>query len=411
MADITTSTLGDLLKRLYAPWEIEQLVNLTYPVLNKCFAEGNAPLGGAGFYFPVRTKGARGHAYISEDQALPSGRQSTVKTAVVTPTVHAGVVQLTGLSMAVSSQDAMAFAEAFDENVQQTIEGMSAYKEGAGFRDGSGLLTTFNGDPAADVGPHTLTDVGFLSEGMYVDIIDVADNTRHATGVEVAEVDWVNKQVTWGSALAAAVDTGDEIYITESQDASGAPEDKEPIGLEGSLLATGSYLGIDRDSVSNWASNVYDASGFFDENIIMRARTRLTQESGIPLSGMRSMHWVCHPMQLDILFKLAIPRINYTGGSTFDLGYADGAVKFGGNSFETSYQCKPSVAYFGDWRYSKSFYTPNGKLHVDTQFNGSALKWVATRDVGLVFVKEYCAFAVTRPNAFVRVHTLTEASR
>jgi hypothetical protein len=411
VAEISTTTLGDLLKRLYAPWEIEQLVNLTHPVLAQCASEGSASLGGEGFYFPVRTKSAEGHAYINQDQNLPAGRYSTVVQAKVQPTVFAGVVQLTGLSMAVSSQDSMAFAEAFDENVGQTLEAMNAYKEGVLFRDGTGQLATFVDNPGGgSAGPYTLSDVGFLREGMYVDLVDTDLTTHHVSGVEIKVVDWPNKQVTFGSNIAAGVDAGDFLFMAGSQESAVLATSKEPIGLEGALLATGNYLNISRTDHSNWRANTMTASGFFDENIILRARTRLTQRSGVQLSGIRSMKWLTHPMQVDILFKLAIPRIQYSGNSVFDLGNGEN-VKFGGSEFITSYLAKPSVAYLGEWRWNQTLFTPGGKLHIDTQFNGSALKWVANRDAGIVFAKEYAAFANKRPNYFVRVSALTEATR
>lgn len=409
MADITTSSLDQLLKRLYANWEIEQLVNLEFPVLNSCFAKGSAQLGGEGFYFPVRVESAEGHAYISETSDLPAAQQSTVRQAQIAPKVHAGVVRLTGLSMAVSSQSPMAFAEAFDENVQQTIEAMSAYKEGAAFRAGDGVLATFSGNPGATAGPHTLDDVGFLREGMYVDINDVGTPTTWLhTNLKVTAVDWVNKTVTFASALAAGVDDTDAIYIADSQDTSTSPvATLEPVGLEGSVLDSGTYLNIDRATYSNWKAGAYDVSGFFDESAILRSRTRLTQESGIGLAGISSrMKFLTHPIQGTVLFKLAMPRIRYSGNEAFDLGNSE-EVKFGNIPIMTSYLAPADKAYLGDWRYSQSLYTAGGELHIDTQYNGSALKWVADKDIGLVFMKEYHNFVLKRPNAFVRLYNLS----
>jgi hypothetical protein len=412
MATITTTTLGQLLKRLYAPWEIEQLVNLTYPVLNECAGKGSAQLGGSGFYFPVRTSAAQGHAYIAEDDDLPTEGSSVVRQALVSPTVHAGVVKLTGLSMAVSSANAMAFARAFDENVQSTIESMSAYKEGALFRDGTGMLCKFSGDPGTDK-TGTCDDVGFLREGMRVDILaDTDTNPTRRTGnpYTINTISWPNKSVVFNTTLDAGVST-DRLYIDSGQLASGNARSVEPIGFEGSLLASGTYLGIARATYGNWQSNVLTASAFFDEDILLRARTRLTQETGIPLAGIANRFKVCtHPNQVDVLFKLAIPRIRYSGNDNFDLGNSEN-VKFGRTSFVTSYLCPAGTAYMGDFRYSQTLYTPNGELHIDTEYNGSTLKWVATKDQGLVFCKEYAAFAVKRPNAFVRILSLTQATR
>jgi hypothetical protein len=408
MATITSSTLGELLKRLYASWEIEQLVNLTFPALGALLNEGSADLGGVGFYFPVRTQGNFAHAYIGESSDLPAGRISTVKQAVVTPTVFAGVAQLTGLSMAVSSGSAASFARAYDENVSQLVESMSAYKEGVLFRDGFGHLATFTADAGNVVGPWSCDDVSHLRVGMVTDILDTDLSTVHTADATVASIDWANKTVTFDVAIAAAATTGDFVQIADS---SAGATVHEPIGFEGSLLASGTYLGISRSTSPEWQSETYAASGLFDEEVIQRARVRLTQRSGIQLSQMPGrLRLATHPMQAEILFKLAIPRVRYNGTSDIDLLNTSEA-KVGGVPVLTSYMAPASKAYLGDFKYSQALYTPNGKLHVDTEYNGSALKWVATKDQGLVFLKEYCAFVVRRPNAFVRITSLTEATR
>lgn len=411
MATITSGSLNELLKRLYASWEIEQLVNLTYPVLNECVRKGSAQLGGSGFYFPVRTRSAEGHAYINQDQALPAGRQSTVLQASINPTVFAGVVQLTGLSIAVSSGSAMSFARAFDENVQQTIEAMAAYKEGALFRDGSGQVATLVEDPDGSDTTITVDDVAHLREGMVVDVVDTDLSTHHSSDLTITGVDWVNKTVTFDTAPAAAAATGDFLYMADSQISGTAATNKEPLGFEASMLATGTYLGIDRASETNWQTPNIAVNAFLDEATLLRARTRITQESGIPLQSMGGrFKAVSHPMQVDVLFKLAIPRIRFSGNDKFDLGNSDN-VYFGNIPFVTSYNCPAATAYVGDFMYSQSLFTPNGELHIDTEYNGSALKWVSTKDVGLAFVKEYCNFVLKRPNAFVRLSSLTEATR
>ena len=153
---ITSATLGELLKRLYSPEEIQMLVQLVSNTLAKCCRRGNAALGGSGFVFPVRTRAASGSAYISEGQTFADPGQSEVLQAMVMPTVNVGSVKMTGLSRAISSSNAAAFATGFEEQTSSTLEHMAWMDEAAFFRDGSGVLTAFNGDPGATVGPHTV---------------------------------------------------------------------------------------------------------------------------------------------------------------------------------------------------------------------------------------------------------------
>lgn len=412
MATISTSTLGELLKRLYASWEIEQLVNLTFPTLSLIAGEGSAELGGVGFYFPVRTRGAFGHAYISETGDLPAGRVTTVKQAVATPVVFAGVAQLTGLSMAVSSGNAAAFAKAYDENVGQLVESMSSYKEGVCFRDGKGHLATFvtepDGNLGAAIGELIFDDVSHVRPGMVVDILDTDLTTVHEADMTVVDVDWATKSISFDSDVAVAAATGDFVVLADSNVGSSA---HEPIGLEGSLLDSGTYLGIDRAVEADWQTETFAASSLFDEEVIQRARVRLTQRSGIQLGSMAGkLKLVTHPMQAEILFKLAIPRVQFSGSNGVDL-LNSSEVKVGGIPVVTSHMAPFDKAYLGDWKYSQALYTPGGKLHVDTSFNGSALKWVATKDQGLVFLKEYCALVVKRPSAFIRITSLTGLTR
>lgn len=411
MSQVTTTLAGELLKRFYSSEEIRELSNFFAPCLERCAARGNASLGGAGFYFAVRPKGAHGYAYILESQTLPTGGNSTVVQAVVSPVVFAGVIEATGLAQSVSSRDPMAFARVFEENTQSTLKGMLAYKEGALFRDGSGLLATFSGNPGASAGPHTMSDVGFFHEGMKVDIIDAADNTRHHEDLEVVGVDWVNKQLTFTSALAAGVDDTDKVFLAESQAASGAPASLEPIGLEGALLDSGTYLGVSRSTYPNWKANVRTVSGFLSEDVLMRGRDHLTQETGITIqqqSGRFAL--VCHQIQASQLFKLAIPRMQFNGANGIDLLNSD-YVRVGGVPVITSHKCPTDKAYLGDWSFFRSLYTPGGELHVDTEYNGSAMKWSANKDAGIVFLKEYHAFACFNPPAFVRYTSLSAPSR
>lgn len=413
MATVTGASLDEALRRLYASWDVETLLELTSPALAKCCPRGDAKLGGSGFLFPVRSKANWAHGYVAETGDIPDARQTEILQAMVYPSVQAGRVEVSGLARAISSGDEMAFVRAFDEQVTSTMETMELYNEGAFFRDGSGILTRFNGAVATSAGPHTMDDVSHLYEGMYVDVIDDSAYTRHNVAAQIESVDWPNRQITFTSALAAGVDDNDRLYINGSQASSGtaAPVSREPIGLEGSLLETGIYLGIDRGSVSNWKANVLTASAPLDETILMRARVRLTQETGAQLGGMGGFKILTHPTQIDTLFRLAIPRIQYSGASASRPDLGNTGIKFGDLDFVTSHLCPSNAAYLGDWSKSNRLFTPNGQLRIDTEYNGGALKWSTNKDVGVVMLLQYHAFVVRNPRRFVAIRSLTDATR
>ncbi len=408
---VTSATLGELVKRLYSPEDIQMLIQLVSETLDRCCKRGNAALGGSGFIFPVRTRSAHGHAYIAEGADLPDPGQTQVLQAVVLPALNYGVVKITGLARAITSNNAAAFAQAFEEQTTATLESMAWYDETAFFRDGSGVLTQFNGAVATSAGPHTVDDTAHLRPGMKVDIIDVTDFTRHNVDVVIQDVDWVNRTVTFETPLAAAVDDNDMIFIAGSQDATGAPQVREPLGLEAQLATTGVYLGIDRGVIREWQPRRITASRYFDEELIQRGRVWITQITGLPLSGISSNYAILtHPSQAEILFKLIIPRVQYSMGGGFDV-LNSSEVKVGNIPLITTPNCPSSKAYMGDWKYSQRLYVPGGELKIDEEHNGAALKWVANKDVGLVYYRSYSQFVNKKPQAFVVYDSLSELDR
>lgn len=408
---ITSATLGELLKRLYSPEDITMLIQLVSETLAKCCKRGNAALGGAGFIFPIRPRSAHGHAYIAEGGDLPDPGQTQVLQAIVMPVLHYGVVKITGLARHIASNNAQAFAQSFEEQTSHTLESMAWYDEAAFFRDGSGILTQFNGAVATSVGPHTVDDTSHLRPGMKVDIIDDSDFTRHNADVVIQDVDWVNRTVTFETALAAAVDDNDRIYIAGSQDATGAPQIREPYGLEASLASSGVYLGIDRGVVREWQARHITAASLLDEELIQRGRVFITQITGIPLQGISSAYaLLTHPSQAEILFKLIIPRVQYSMGGQFDL-LNSSEVKLGNMPIITTPNCPSNKAYLGDWKYSQHLYVPGGELKMDDEHNNATLKWVANKDSGLVYFRSYHNFVVKKPNAFVVYDSLSEMTR
>lgn len=411
MATVTQAVAGNLFKYLYSPEDIQDLCNLASIVLDRCAAKGTGVLGGKGFYGPVRTRSAEGHAYIAEDGDLPDAQSSTVDTWLANPVVQAGQVQMTGLAQDLSSTTAGAFATVFAENTQSVIQAMMAYREGAFFRDGSGLLGTFSADTmdGASTGPFTLDDVSFLREGMSVLVNDVSSPTTYFGPYIVTRVDWAAKAFYTSTAISATATTTDTLYINDGQTAGVAPVSREPYGLEAALLDTGSYLGISRATEGNWRASQETVSGFLDEIVLTRHRTRILQETGLTISGMGDFGLVCHNMQADRLFQIALPRIRFSGTDMISLLSGD-QVKLGNIAVYASYQCPTSKAYLGEWSHFRTLYTPNGELQIDTDDEGP-LKWVQGKDTKAVYMRTYHQFVCNRPNAFARMTSLSELSR
>jgi hypothetical protein len=408
------ASLDEFTKRMYTSARTETVMNITHPILANIAPTGTEKLGGAGFYGNIRTRTHSGHAFIAENASLPTGGITKGRQWVAMPTTQVGVTEGSGLAMAMTSQDAASFVRAYDENVDFMMQEMWTYREGVALRDGSGLLATFVDDPAgSSTGPYILSDVGFLRPGMLVDIIDDAatGTTRHHLRMGIEAVDWILKKVTFTSAISVNVGVGDRVFLSYTQADSGTLVNMEPVGLDGSVAETGTYLGIDRSLEEGWRGSILQADKFFDEDIFMRARTRVQQRTGRGVGSMGGFAALMHAQQLDVLFRLAMPRIQYTAGGPFNLGH-NGQISFGNmDSIWTSHDVPPATAWLGDFSKHKTVYAPGGELHIDSEYNGSAMKWVSGKDNWLVFAKSYFTFINTSPHSFVKVTNLSLPSR
>lgn len=401
----------ELAKRNYPDWEIRELHNVTTPGLNILARKGNARLGGSGFFYPVNTQGNHGYGHIRRGDAIPGGRQTKNRQAVIMPTILAGQVQLDGLTMAINSGDPYSFADIYDQNITSLLKEMMRFKNQVLFKDGSGVMATFVTPVDDSIGPHTFDDVTGIKEGQVYDVIDATATTRHVLDAKAVAVDWVNNTITFDKVIPAAVDANDRLFIADSQADSGIISAKDPVGLAGAIGSTGEYNGISRDGEANWRSTAYTASKYVDEDVLGRIRVRIHQDTGIGYQEMASdFAHVLHPLQLEVLFKMAIPRIRYTAGQGFELGH-DGSFTFGGMKFVTDYHCPTTTMYTGDWSQFVTLYTPNGELHIDSEYNGAALKWVAGYDQGVVIVKSYYNFACLNPVRFAKTSSITAPSR
>ncbi len=359
----------------------------------------------------MNTKGNHGYGHILRGDAIPGGRRTKDRQAVIMPVILAGQVQLDGITMAINAGDPHSFARIYDHNISSLLKEMMRFKNQVLFKDGSGVMATFVTPVDDSAGPHTFDDVTGIKEGQVFDVIDATATTRHVLDAKAIAVDWVNNTILFDKIIPAAVDANDRLFIADSQADSGVVSSKDPIGLPGAIAATGEYLGIGRDTEANWRSSTLTASKFLDEDILGRIRVRIHQETGISYQEMASdFAHALHPLQLETLFKLAIARIQYSAGGGFSLGH-DGTFDFGGMKFVTDYHCPTSRMYTGDWSQFVTLYTPNGELHIDSEYNGAALKWVAGYDQGVVIVKSYYAFACLNPVRFGVTTSLTSPGR
>lgn len=401
---IATTTLGDLLKRVYDPATVEEAQNLEVPVLGMIGEGTDYRVGGDGLYFAVDMSGDEGFGYIAEQAAIPAAQNEQVKQAKVSPTVFVGAVRVTGLGRAISSENIMAFAQGLQFHFDKKMRRMTAYKEGVLFRDGKGVLLQYNGAPS-DTATAESVDSGVLSwvrRNMMVELFTSADAYRGGPS-KVTDIDYVNQTITLADTIAGAADN-DKIVLAGTQPRTGTFVEREPLGLESAISLTGTYLNVARASYPEWESNVVNAAGTdIDEDRFLQAESRLYIIGGVSSGRIRDYRILIHPNQLRKYYELIIPRKEFSGSPGADA--SPGMLSWNGHEFVITHNCPETTAYMGDFSMWQKFTAPDGNMQIDTTF-GPPIKWAPGYDGGIAYWREYCNYAVRMPNHWVKIHTL-----
>lgn len=405
---VNTTTMGELLKRVYAPEQVEELQNLEVPVLSYITEAEDKRVGGEGFFFAVDASGDEGYAYVDESARIPDPQNEQVKQAKVSPTVMLGAVRITGLGRAISSQDVMAFARGLQFHMDRKVRRMTAYKESVLFRDGKGKLLEF---PAGFTDTSTATTMNngvfsWVRSNMLVEVFTAGG--AYVTGPhKVVDVDVVNQTVTFDTDFASSLTATDGIYLAGTQPRTGTLVEREPLGLEAAIATSGSYLNISRATIPEWESNVVDASSTdLDEDRLLQAEQRCYIVGGISMGRVRDFRILIHPFQLRKYFQLVIPRKEFSG-MTFDAGYSK--LGWNGHEFLVTQNCPETTLYMGDFSAWQKFTAPDGNLQIDSTF-GSPIKWAPGFDGGMAYWREYCNYAVRKPNSWVKITNLANVA-
>jgi hypothetical protein len=397
-----TVTLGEILKEVYAPGDIIDLQNLTAPLLSKIGESTDHTIGGKNFRFPVNVTGDEGYGFIDEAGALPNAQNEHVEQAQLTPKVFAGVVQVTGLSVAISSQDSMSFANGIKYHFDKKFERMFVYKNSVLYRDGTGKLAAFNADDGDTTVLLTLKEPGtqWLRRNMVVDIFD--GGTLKTSNRKLGEVNHITNQVKFTEDFNTLVVADDDLYLAGTQPTVGGPLPREFLGLEAALPdseASGTYLGLSRATYPEWRGNSYNAAGnSVNEDELLLMKNRILIVGGLNTNNMSSLMLIMHPNQSRKYFAAAVPQRQFSGMS-FDLGYK--TLEWEGHPFCIDHHCPRTTIYMGDMTYWKRFEAPDGAMQIDTTF-GPPVKWTPSFDSGQAYVREYAEYANCKPNSWVK---------
>ena len=401
---VNLSNISGLLKQMYSKDAIVELENLETPFLSLLSDAPEVQVGGAGLYFAVTVKGNASAAFRAEGQSIPAPGNPVPKQATVSAKRLLGQAQVDGLAKASTGNNETAFANAFQYALDRELAAALRFKEGAAFRDGTGQLALFNGPS----GNTASTAQGVDTPGAHwlkindrIDVFNTAD-VLVATAT-VTDVDPLGDTIKTDTDISGLIADNYKIYKAGTQTTNGSVATAEMLGMAAHIASSGTYLGISRTTYRNWAGNVVDAGSTpVTEDLLFRALNQIEIVGG--MTNPAGFKIVMHPDQRRKYLELTLPQKQFSG-LNMDAGYSK--LTFNGMPIVTAYSCPSDVVYIGDFSKLKKVYVPGEELHVESEYNGSAIKWLPGYDACIAYFREYGNMVCTKPNSFVKISALT----
>jgi len=289
-----TASIAFQLKRVYGKLMTDLFARqqMTYNLFEKSARVAQVKPGGAGYYFPVRTKSNQAIGARGEDEYLPDALQPGGTQGVILPKYVYGTLRLSGPALYAAKGNEQAFVEQQGDAVMDTYEALVEDLNRQCWGDGFGKLAvtsaaaTTNSTTTWEVTCDNDLGVRYLKPGMVVDFY-ASDGTpnQYAPSSRILSINPITRVVTMeavsttyhtyhpNSTMRGYTPTNGQTVAASSvivrqgaRDASFSTSDTpvEMVGLlgqydDGTLLAA--HEGITIASYPEFSANVLDNSG------------------------------------------------------------------------------------------------------------------------------------------------------
>lgn len=403
-----TVTAGDILQEIYSPAQIADQQHYISPIWGM-MGTANEVIAGESLRFAVEAMADNSFGFVPEGQAIASPNNDNIQQAVLNAKPFLMQVQMSGLLRAISGST-YAFADVLQQTIDRKLRSAAVYFEGLIPRDGTGQLALVNDGSVPDTTSGNLNvdnpGTTYLRRGMNVDFLDSSTNVKEASA-KITDVDHANNAITLDTNIASLIGDNSKIFLAGTQ-SSGSVAAREPNGLADQVKTSGTWNGLSLSTYPALKGNVL-AAGSVDitEDILQRAQHRIEIEMG--LSPQNAERWVVfsHTNQRRKYLELVRSQKQFTGLS-LDAGYK--VLEWNGAPWMTSNQMDPTTIYMGDMSKFQKFWTPYGPLQMDSEYNGTTIKWLNGFDALVIVFRTYFQFAIRVPKAFIRITGLNEAS-
>ena len=404
-----TATVGDILQEIYSPAAIADQQHYISPMWGR-MGTASEVIAGESLRLAVETMADNSYAFVPEGQQVPAANNDNIQQMILNARPFLMQLQMSGLLRATSGSS-YAFADVLQQSIDRKVRSASVYFEGLIPRDGTGQLALVN-EPSAvpdtTGGALNVDNPGttYLRRGMNVDFLDTSSNVKEASA-KITDVDHVNNAITLDTDISTLIGDNSKLFLSGTQ-TSGAVASREPNGLVDQVKTSGTWNGLALATYPALKGNVV-AAGTVDvtEDILQRAADRIEIEMGLSPQNAESWTVFSHTNQRRKYLELVRSLKQFTG-LNLDAGYK--TLEWNGSPWITSNQMDPTTIYMGDFSKFQKFWTPYGPLQMDSEYNGTTIKWLNNYDALVILFRTYLQFAIRVPKAFVRITSLNAAS-
>jgi len=386
-----TSTIDGILKEDYVIKNIINTVNMRTYLLSRMKTEKTT--AGRRFVFPMRFGVGEGQGNRDENQALPSEGFGTYDQPMGNVRFQYGSMYISGPAIEATEGGRATFASALKQSLKDVRDGFTLETHRQSWGDGSGVIALVDGATNATIqavkNPYGLSyDEDTLENSQKVRAFRKNMVVLFKTAAVVRTITSVNGDGT--ITLDSAVDSTDEEEIIRGDSTSLHNEDKEFLGVNGGVKATGTYLTVARAGEPAWQGNIVDLDGAsLDEDMLQHAfDTAEIHGDGVSEPDILiSEHRVRR-----IYANLLTAQKRFPNTVTLKGGFK--AVEFNGQPWVVDKMCPPQRLYYLNtmdwvWFVMKQI----GWLQRD----GTVLKWVDQRDGYRAILAAYREFVCKQP--------------
>jgi hypothetical protein len=349
-ATLTTAT--NILKEIYEPKVQDQLQNelVTSKRLEQTSEGVTSEVGGKYVVFPIHVKRNHGIGARQEMEQLPTAQNQGYAQARVSLAYLYGSLRLSGQTMELAKTNYQAFASVLDQEVSGVQDDLAKDMNRQVFGTSVGILVTSSAVYAAN----TITSLNtqYAEVGMVIDIYDSTGVTQRATGRNITAV--TPTTIVFDGAAVATGASGDIVVRLGNLN-------RETIGLQQIVSATGTLYNIDPTIETKWKSVVNSNAGVnraLSESLMIKHVDDIRQQGG------KTTVITTTPGVRRSYFNLLVQQRQYNDTVEFEGGFR--GLKFttdnGEIPFISDFDCQPNKMYFlnekalkfyreGDWSF------------------------------------------------------------